>query len=312
MTVRAVFGVPQTGEPAPGPGVFVVVGNFDGVHLGHRRLLEVARTLVGSGGRVVALTFEPHPAQLLRPETMPGLLTPLGMRRRLLAGAGADEVLVLPFGEHLRSLEPDQFLDRIRHLYAVRGLVGGPRLSLGRGDSGGVDFARAYCEERGLQMEVVPEVKIDGAEVSSTGLRRLLGEGHLESYARAAGGPFGVLGEVVRGDGLGRRLGFPTANLRLPPGQLLPPDGVYVMSLSWPGRECRPALGSIGTRPHFGGADLRFEVHCLEPTPELYGVQVHTEVLSYLRPQLAFSSESELVAEMRRDRERARARLRLA
>ena len=303
---KAVFGTPLVGPPAAGVPVVLAVGNFDGVHLGHQRLLKAAREMAGEEGRVVAVTFEPHPAHLLRPQAVPGLLTPLRLRRRLLAEAGVDEVQVIPFNDRLRAQEPAEFLSRLRHRLAAVGLVAGPRISLGRDGSGGVEFVREYSREQRLRLEVVEPVVVDGVEVSSSELRRLLREGRVEAYPRLAGRPFQVMGEVVRGEGLGRLLGFPTANLRTLPAQLLPPDGVYVMS--WrraAGGPHRPAVGSVGTRPHFSGRDRRFEVHGLEATPDLYGEELVAEVLERIRGQRAFGSDVELVAQMEADRRRA-------
>lgn len=304
--VPAVFGIPLNGPPRDGPPTVVAVGNFDGVHLGHQRLLQAARAMAGPGGAVVAVTFEPHPAHLLRPQAVPGLLTPLRFRRRLLAGAGVEEVLVIPFNDRLRGQEPGEFLSRLRHQLAVVGLAAGPRLSLGRDGSGGVDFVRAYAREHQLRVEVVDQVVVGAVPVSSSELRRLLQEGRVSEYPRLAGHPFQVMGEVVRGEGLGRVLGFPTANLRTLPAQLLPPDGVYVMT--WrpaSGGEPRPAVGSVGTRPHFSGRDRRFEVHGLGPTPDLYGQELIAGVLERIRGQETFRSDAELVARMAEDRRQA-------
>jgi riboflavin kinase/FMN adenylyltransferase len=255
---------------------------------------------------VVAVTFEPHPAHLLRPQSVPGLLTPLRLRRRLLAGFGVDQLLVIPFNDRLRAQEPGEFLSRLRHQFAVVGLAAGPRLSLGRDGTGGVDFVRAYAREHRLRLEVVDQVVVVGVAVSSSELRRLVQEGRVFEYPLLAGHPFQVMGEVVRGDGLGRVLGFPTANLKTLPAQLLPPDGVYLMT--WrpaSGGEPRPAVGSVGTRPHFSGRDRRFEVHGLGPTPDLYGQELIAEVLERVRGQETFRSDAELVARMAEDRRRA-------
>ncbi|MHB1522647.1 MAG: riboflavin biosynthesis protein RibF [Candidatus Dormibacteria bacterium] len=302
----AVFGTPLDGAPRDGPPAVVAVGNFDGVHLGHQRLLQAAREMAGPQGLVVAVTFEPHPAHLLRPQSVPALLTPLRLRRRLLAGAGVDQALVIPFNDRLRAQEPGEFLSRLRHQLAVVGLAAGPRLSLGRDGTGGGEFVRAYAREHRLRLEVVDQVVVGGVAVSSSELRRLVQEGRVSEYPLLAGHPFQVMGEVVRGDGLGRVLGFPTANLRTMPSQLLPPDGVYLMT--WrlaSGGEPRPAVGSVGTRPHFSGRDRRFEVHGLGPTPDLYGQELIAEVLERVRGQETFRSDAELVARMAEDRRRA-------
>ncbi|HUY53778.1 MAG TPA: riboflavin biosynthesis protein RibF [Candidatus Nanopelagicaceae bacterium] len=288
----------------------LAIGNFDGVHLGHQELLAAGTELARArGAELVAITFEPHPRQVLGPDLTVSLLTPLEMRRRLLARHGVRRLEVLPFNQHLLSLSPGDFLDRLRARRPVVGVVAGPRLSIGRGEEGRLAFVRAYAARTGIELVVVDEVFVGGLEISSTAIRERLAASDLEAVARMCGRAFRVLGEVEAGDGRGRQLGFPTANLRLLPAQLLPPDGVYVMRLEVRGRGPLPAVGSIGTRPQFGPGERKFEVHVLEQPGDLYGREVEVEVLHWLRTQAVFASPQELVAQMERDRAQARAQL---
>ncbi|MHB8332024.1 MAG: riboflavin biosynthesis protein RibF [Candidatus Dormibacteria bacterium] len=304
------FGVPVPGELSAGAPAVLVIGNFDGVHLGHQRLLGAGLKLAQErGAELVAITFEPHPRQLLSPGMSIQLLTPLEMRRRLLADYGVTKLAVLPFDEHLRNLSPADFLDRLRARRRVVGIAAGPRLSIGRGGAGRLDFVRAYAAQAGIDLIVVDEVAVADLEVSSTAIRERLAACDLEAVAGMCGRPFRIMGEVERGDGRGRQLGFPTANLRLLPAQQLPPDGVYVMRLEVAAGRLLPAVGSIGTRPQFGPGERKVEVHSLEPPGDLYGRTVEVEILRWLRAQAVFSSPEELVLQMERDRELARAQL---
>jgi riboflavin kinase/FMN adenylyltransferase len=280
----------------------LVIGNFDGVHLGHQKLLKTARELAAAmDGRVLAATFEPHPRALTRPDSTPALLTPLRMRRHLLTAYGADLVLVLPFDAHLRELGPGEFLDRLRSRHRVVGVVAGPRLSIGRAGAGRLDFVTEYTRQAGIELMVVDPVLLDGTEISSSAVRERIKVADLAGAEALTGRRFALLGAVEEGDGRGSTLGFPTANLHLHQAQLLPPDGVYTMRLRADRAEWLPAVGSIGTRPQFGPGERKFEVHCLVPPGDLYEQQVEVEVIQLLREQEVFASQDSLIAQMRKD-----------
>ncbi len=310
MTLTADFGIPvAAGDPEETP-CSLVVGNFDGVHLGHQRLLARARELVEPrAGQVLAATFIPHPRWVLRGPDQVFLLTPSAMRRRLLKESGVDRLLVLPFGQHLRDLSPQAFLDRLRARYRIQGIVAGPRVSIGRGGSGGLEFLSGYCLQEGIQLEVVPPVEVAGQEVSSSAIRQHLAEGRLDLVEAMLGRPFCLLGEVEHGDGRGHRLGFATANLRWSAGQALPPDGVYVMTARAGEGRRLPAVGSLGSRPQYGPGPRKLEVHCLEDPGPLYGRVLLVEILARLRDQATFPSESELAAQIGEDSMAARKHL---
>ena len=308
--MRVDFGMPLgPGLPETTPHV-LVVGNFDGVHLGHQRLLAAARRLAEpEQGLVLAATFIPHPRLVLRVGDEIALLTPPEMRRRLLEESGVDRLAVLPFDNHLRALEPGDFLDRLRSRYRIAAIVAGPRFSIGRGGSGRLPFLHSYCQEAGITLEVVPPVVVAGEEVSSSLIRRLLEAGRMEDVAAMLGRPFALLGTVEHGDARGQRLGFATANLRWDEGQALPQDGVYVMTaMRMPGGVL-PAVGSIGTRPQYGPGPRTLEVHCLQDPGSLYGETLKVEILTRLRDQAIFTSEAEMVEQIAQDAKAAREHL---
>ena len=305
--MRADFGMPLALGALEDDAHVLVIGNFDGVHLGHQALLAAARRHADRAqGLVLAATFIPHPRIVLGGADPIPLLSPPEMRRRLLGALGVDRLLVLPFDEHLRSLEPDDFLNRLRSRYRLTAIVAGPRFSIGRGGSGRLSFLQSYCEQEGLALEVVAPVMVGGREVSSSAIRQLLQEGRLEEAKVLLGHPFTILGEVEHGEERGRRLGFATANLRWAEGQALPPDGVYVMRARAAGIELLPAVGSIGTRPQYGPGPRTLEVHCLQDPGSLYGQTLEVQILSRLRDQAVFGTEAELVAQISRDVQAAR------
>jgi riboflavin kinase/FMN adenylyltransferase len=264
------------------------IGTFDGVHCGHRRVLDAARAV---GLRTVVVTFDPHPRSMFGAPVE--LLTPLERRIELLHAAGADEVLVLRFDERLASLEPEEFADSVLRAAGIEAVAAGDGFRFGRGRSGDL----ALLERAGFDVRRVPLVD----NVSSSHIRRLLAVGEVEAAARLLGRPPEVEGIVVHGDHRGRLLGFPTANLQAPPGVLVPKLGIYAGAT----RGHRSAI-SIGTNPTYGGTERRAEAHLLDFDGDLYGQRLVVELWAHLRDEAAFSSEKELVEAIAADCARAR------
>jgi len=304
----AEFGLGETtGDQVAGP-TCLVLGNFDGVHIGHQAILAAAALEAGrTRAELTAITFEPHPRTVIEPGRSLPLLSPFELKRRLLVESGVDRLWVIPFDERVRRMSPDTFMDRLRDRLRIETMVVGPTFSIGKGAEGRLDFLREYASRGGFSVGLVDALLWEGEAVSSSAIRSRLAEGALGAVGAMLGRPFQVLGVVVHGDGMGRQLGFPTANLELPSLQALPPDGVYVMELELATGERLQAVGSLGTRPHFGGQERRFEVHCLEDPGDLYGEMVRVSVLRLLRPQEKFASDHALVERMTRDVELAAA-----
>jgi len=287
-------------------GSAVAIGVFDGLHLGHRAILERALARARAAGvRSVVMSFDPHPDVVLARERFhsPPPLTPLGERRERLAAMGIDAFDVLPFTRELASLEPEAFVDR--HLvgpHAPVALVVGEGFALGRGRSGNVERLRAIGGMRGFEVEAVPLVVLDGAPVSSTRIRALLAEGKVAETTRLLGRRYTLRGTVVTGDGRGRELGYPTANLRLYEDRVVPADGIYAV-LARLGDEpaLRKAAMSIGVRPTFDGALRTLEVHLLDWSGDLVGRPLEVEFVDWLRPELRFENAKALIAAMDRD-----------
>ncbi|MFL5923064.1 MAG: riboflavin biosynthesis protein RibF [Gaiellaceae bacterium] len=266
----------------------VALGTFDGVHRGHRRVLDAA---VAAGEVPTAVTFDPHPRVALGYGVE--LLTALERRFELLDEAGIDEALVVDFDLEVAQLGPEEFVERVLLPIGTRVVVAGVNFRFGRGRSGDLELLRRL----GLDVRAVPLVE----GVSSTRIRDLLRAGEVERAARLLGRPAEVEGTVVAGDARGGTLGFPTANLRQEPGLLVPAYGIYAGAA-----DGRRAAISIGTNPHYGGEERRIEAFLLDFDGDLYGQRLRLQLWERLRDERAFESEDDLVSQIARDVEATR------
>lgn len=303
------FGDYREIEPA-GPSA-VTIGNFDGVHRGHRALLARVtawRDAAGPHARAVVVTFDPHPVRVLAPSLAPPLLTASDDKRRLLARAGIDLVLEQRFDRALAALTPAEFARGVLHeALGARHVVVGYDFTFGARRTGNVETLRALGASLGFDVDVVPPQLVgEGLVASSTKVRELLLEGRVEGAALVLGRPFHVAGAVVVGDQRGRTLGFPTANVR-PSGELTPRPGIYAGWLDW-GDTPRPAAISVGTNPTFGASELRIEAHVLEAPVglDLYDRHVHLYFTNRLRDEQRFDGLQPLVDQIGRDCDQAR------
>ncbi len=267
----------------------VAIGSFDGVHRGHRRVLETARA---AGGTTTVVTFWPHPRLVLGNRVE--LLSTLERRLELLELEAVDEVLVVAFTPELAALEPEQFAESLLRRIGASVIVVGANFRFGRAAAGDA----ATLERLGFDVRLVGPL----ADISSTRIRALLREGDVVSAARLLGRPAEVEGTVVLGDQRGGTLGFPTANLAVRAELLVPAYGIYAGAA----RGHRAAI-SIGVNPHYGGNERRIEPHLLDFEGDLYGERLVVELWQRLRDERAFDSEEDLVAQIARDVEAARA-----
>jgi riboflavin kinase/FMN adenylyltransferase len=277
----------STDELGAGPRA-VALGTFDGVHLGHRRVLDTARE---TGLTTTVVTFDPHPRTALG--YFVELLSSLDRRLELIAAQGIDETLVVEFTLDLARLEPEEFAERVLQPIGAEPVIAGTDFRFGRGRRGDLDLL-----ER-LGFRVWPVELLEG--VSSTRIRDLVREGEVEQASKLLARPVEVEGTVVTGDARGGTLGFPTANLAVRPGLLVPGFGIYAGHALG-----QRAAVSIGTNPHYGGRERRVEAHLLDFSGDLYGRDVVLELWRRLRDELAFESEEELIAQIARDVEETR------
>jgi len=287
----------------------VTIGKFDGVHRGHQRIVERAAQLGRERGLpVVAVTFDPHPDEVVRPGSHPPFLCSARRRAELLAGLGVDAVCVLPFTLEFSRLDPDEFVRAVLverlHTAAV---VVGEDFRFGHKAAGDVALLAKLGEKYDYSTEGLPLLDRDGVPISSTAIRDLLAVGDVTGAAKLLGRPHRVEGIVVRGHQRGRQLGFPTANVESPPHTAIPADGVYagwLATLDEVGAETRrwPAAISIGTNPTFDGTVQTVEAYALAPHDlDLYGLHAAIDFDTRLRGTLRFDSIDALVEQMHLD-----------
>lgn len=298
--------------PSHPHGRTVSVGVFDGVHRGHRRIFEqVLRYCADRGFEPTAVTFDPHPLAVLRPEDVPQRLSSLDERIELLAAIGVGSVVVLPFTRELSQLSPRQFVQSIlvRRLSA-RAVFEGPNFRFGHRGAGDIGELGRLGQELGFEVGIVPPVTDGGEVISSSLVRGFLQEGDVVGAARCLGRPYRVDGPIVAGARRGRQLGFPTANVVVPPDRAMPARGVYaVFARTQAGTARVEGMANLGTRPTFDGRQIALEVHLFGWDEDLYGRSIEVEFVARLRPERRFAGVVELTEQLRRDRVAAKAAL---
>ncbi len=291
----------------PGP-LSLGIGVFDGVHLGHRAVIEATLHAAQSvGGTPVVVTFDPHPARILRPENPPRLLTSTLHKLQLLASLGVATVLIVPFDLHFASQSPESFINALAtHAASIHTICVGEDWAFGKNRTGNVPFLRELGQRLHFSVTAVPPVQIDGLIASSTRIRQAVENGDFNLAATYLGRPYTILGTVGGGRKLGRTLGFPTANLSAHNEQF-PPNGVYAVEALWQNRKI-PAVANIGVRPSIENAlpGRLLEVHLLDFQEDLYGQDIEISFLHFLRPELKFDSLDALKAQIARDTQTSR------
>ncbi|MBU6334724.1 MAG: bifunctional riboflavin kinase/FAD synthetase [Chloroflexi bacterium] len=291
-------GIGSASHAAP---LALTIGVFDGIHRGHQHVLATvvarARQL---GLDAAALTFEPHPAQIVRPEHAPLLLTTLDERIPLLAAQGLDLLVIEPFTAALSRLRAAAFMERVCDALPLRELWIGWDFVLGHDREGTPAVLRQLGARLGFSVHIIERLATDGPRLSSTAARHALLEGDIDTATTILGRPYHLAGRVVSGDRRGSTIGVPTANLALPAGRLVPANGVYVCRAQVAGA-WRPAVTNIGVRPTFDGLRRTVEAHLLEFDGDLYDQPLTLQILARLRAEQRFASVAELVAQIRRD-----------
>lgn len=303
-------GQPFDDLPAIGPAA-ITLGVFDGVHLGHRHLVDATRHAAAAAGAAsVALVFTPHPDEVMRPGTIVPRLLPPEITLERLRAAGIDHALPVRFDATLRSLAPEEFLAGLAPALRTTAVVMTPESAFGRGRAGTLARVTEIGGELGFTTIAVEPAWLDGAVVSSSRIRTALQAGDVETAATLLGSRPLLRGTVVRGDARGRDLGFPTANLAFDYTPALPVLGIYLGRVSVPERGVgpqHPALVSIGVRPTFHDeGSVLVEVYLLDWDGDLYGTTLDVELSHRLRAERRFESTDALVAQMRRDEDTAR------
>ncbi len=293
-----------------GRPVSLTLGTFDGVHLGHRRIIErTIATAAGIGGRAVLLTFDPHPREVIgRKGEQTYLLTTIDERLQLLRDTGLDACLVLPFTRDLSVLDASTFFQEYiaRRLHAAHVVVGVDH-AFGKGRSGNAEALRELGAAQGIDVTIISELLMNGVKVSSTAVRKAIMEGNVRRAWDFLGRPYRIGGVVVRGDGLGAKLGFPTANIEVQAAnKLLPRNGVYIVRAQVDGRSFNGIM-NIGRRPTVSEQmHISLEVHIFIFSGNLYGMHMQIDLLERLREEIRFDGMEQLAAQIQSDKEFAR------
>lgn len=275
----------------------LAVGSFDGVHLGHADVIRrTVATAAQDQAQPALMTFEPHPRCVLDPANCPPSVTTLQEKLALIDGLGIEHAIVIRFDRSLASLSPQEFIDLLSPVIQVRRWVVGFDFAFGRERRGSAEWLRA----NGHAVDVVPPFKLNGKELHSSDVRRLVTLGEMEEANRLLGREYSMAGPVEAGDRVGRRLGFPTANIAVEPNKLVPALGAYAGRAIAPEGPFTAAL-SVGYRPTFGGTQLRVEAFLLDYEGDIYQQRIELRFIRYLHADIKFPSSDELVEQLRRD-----------
>ena len=289
--------------------VIYALGFFDGVHIGHQALLSACRSLAAEhGAKAGVVTFGSHPDALVMGATPKLINTPQDRQRLLQSQFHMETLVELPFDERMRTMDWADFLRMLRSEFGAVGFVCGEDFRFGFRGRGNASVLSWYCDQEKLPCAVVPEQSIGGIRVSSTYIRTQLEDGHMATAVRFLGHPHILSGKVVHGRALGRKLGIPTANLRLPEGIVVPRFGVYACSTEIDG-VTYPAVTNIGNRPTVNGRHTTVEPWILDYSGDLYDREITLRFHYFIRPEMKFDSLEELQAEIRRNAEETRAYL---
>ncbi len=289
-----------------GKRVCLAVGTFDGMHRGHRAVVAaLAGVAAAEGGEAVAVTFDPHPVSVVAPTGRAHLLSTIDERIELFAASGVDSLLVLRFDETMREMRAETWLGLVEEHLHPSHLVISSSHTFGRDRRGGAEMLIEWGRRRGVGIVVVPPVSNGGTTISSTAIRERLRAGDVRTAAQWLGRWYGLRGVVVAGSGMGRRLGFPTANLSHHPEKVLPGHGVYAAYASVGGTDY-PAAVNLGVRPTFGGGDrVVVEAHLIGAELDLYGREIEIRFVERLREEETFADPGDLAVQVSRDVMRA-------
>src|SRR3954447_9691120 len=288
--------------------LFLAIGVFDGVHLGHQAVISTsAEHARAVNGTPVVVTFDPHPEKILRPDKAPHLLTATPHKIALIRALGVRHLLIVPFDKHFAATEPEDFVQQlVQHSKPLREICVGHEWSFGKNRRGNLQLLEKLGAQFDFNVVGIPPVTVNGEVVSSTTIRRAVADGDLRKAAAMLGRGYAILGTVVHGDDLGKKIGFPTANLSAHNEQF-PPNGVYVAEAKLEGL-VYPGIVNLGCRPTVSNAksDRVLEIHLFDFKRDIYGRDLELRFLRYLRPEKKFASVDSLVRQIERDVQEAR------
>ncbi|GFE84633.1 riboflavin biosynthesis protein [Steroidobacter agaridevorans] len=288
-------------------GCVLTIGAFDGIHVGHQEMIRVLRERAAQHGLPAALmSFEPTPREFFAKGTPPARLTRFREKFEALERYGVDRFVCLRFNERMRRLGREEFVNEVLvKALGVRHIVVGHDFRFGRDNQGDIACLRSLGAAAGFEVTEVPPFEIDGERVSSSGIREALAVGDMAKAAKLLGRPYRMTGKVIHGEKLGRKLGFPTANLRLH-RRATPLAGIFAIRVTGAGLKDAPGVASLGTRPAVNGKELLLEAHVFDFEGDLYRQHVHVDFVAYLRAERWFADMDALIEQMNRDAAQAR------
>jgi len=278
------------------------VGNFDGIHLGHQKLVETILNYSRAKQlNSLIFTFDPHPSKVLNPNNSAKLIMSKEKKRQIMESYGIDYFVLAPFTQEFSKIDYKDFvynilIDKCR----AKVIVIGFNYKFGYKGLGTAENLKRLCNEVGVETVIIPPVTYEGKIVSSTSVRNLLENGDVKSASKYLGRPFAIEGEVIKGRGLGKKLGFPTANISLDKELVLPAKGVYAVLVTW-NKSIYKGVANLGTKPTFNGDDIVFEVHLFDFDGKLYGERLEVAFIQLLRPEIKFSSLEDLAIQVLKD-----------
>jgi len=302
-TLRSISELSQLQGP-----VFLAIGVFDGVHLGHQAVISTSAGHARAvNGTPVVVTFDPHPEKILRPDKAPHLLTATPHKITLIRALGVQHLLIIAFDKHFAATEPEDFVQQlVQHSKPLSEICVGHEWSFGRNRRGNLQLLEELGRQFDFKVVGIPPVRVSGEIVSSTTIRRAIQAGDLKKAATMLGREYTILGTVVHGDAMGKKIGFPTANLSAHSEQF-PPNGVYFVETSLHG-VVYPGVVNLGYRPTMssGKSDRTLEVYLLDFDGDIYGKDLELRFIRYLRPEKKFENVDALVQQIERDVHQAR------
>ena len=284
----------------------LTIGNYDGLHLGHRKIIERIKAKASElNGTPMLMTFHPHPLTILKPDKFIGLITPIHVKKRLIEEAGIDVLLIAPFTEEFRLITPGAFVDNLLiQRLGIKGLVVGYDFKFGKEGKGSVEYLASRSKEYGFFFEIQGAITLDGEKLGSNRIRKMIQEGDVRKAAFHLGRPYMVEGTIEKGAGRGRTIGFPTINLKTD-FPLIPKRGVYISEVDIDGKK-RPAVTNIGFNPTFDGQAQTIETYILDFSGDLYNQEIALYFLERVRDEAKFGSVDELREKIWKDVETAR------
>jgi riboflavin kinase / FMN adenylyltransferase len=279
----------------------LTIGNYDGIHSGHRRIIEgVVQKAREVSGTSMLMTFHPHPLSVLKPETYTRLITPLHLKKRLVEASGIEVMVIIPFDAAFQSLQPEVFIREILiNRLSVKAILVGYDFKFGKGGTGDVNMLQEFADTCGFHLEIMKAITLDGERVGSNAIRKLIMDGNVEKAMQFLGRPHMIEGIVVKGENRGKWMGFPTINLDTF-FELVPKNGVYVTEVEV-GEKCMPSVTNIGFNPTFGGKKFLMETHILDFSGNLYGKEVVIHFRKRIREEMKFSGIDELKERIAKD-----------